>query len=419
MYDFNEIRMKYFEKRCKQLSSISESRDLLSLYNTALIDNDINKIDIISNMLEKQGKQWNTINVSDSIINKDRLKIIYLLPHSGITGGIKIIIEQSNRLADMGHDVMLYSHSPKPNWIECKCPYFQVNPENNIYHVTPKADVVIAGYWDLVIDALKIKAPLKYHFAQGDYDIFKFNQLSESEKRIIYTSYTLPLKILTVSNIMIKKLNENFGRKAVLIPNAIDTKYFYAKKSSSINNKCLTVLLVGSDSIAFKNHRIIIAALCKMQEIGYKLKIKWITQNKLINDYGKLGLIVEEFIACEQTIIGDIYRASDIFISASLYEAFSLTVLEAMTCGTPVITSDNGGIKDYCEDKMNCLIFNPRSIEELVEKLIILFDNLELRKKFSVNGLKTSKKYTWAKSTKILNKELVTDAENTTGAFWL
>jgi len=418
MYDFNEVRANHFVKRCQQLEEMSKTREMISFLNTALLDKDIEKIDTFSELLRKQGKHWETNNVSDNIRNKNRLKIVYLLPHSGITGGMKILIEQSNYLAAKGHDVLLYSHSPKPDWIECKSPYYLVHPENNIYHMTPTADVVIAGYWDLVVDALQVKAPLKYHFAQGDYDIFKFNQLDENQKQVIDTAYTLPVKILTVSNIMIKKLNENFGRNAVLIPNAIDTKIFHAKKDISINKESLNILLVGSDSIDFKNHNVIIEALCKLKSMGYQFKLKWLTQNKLINDYSKKNLEVEEYIAPTQKQIGNIYRDSDIYICASLYESFALPVIEAMACGTCVITSDNGGIDDYAKDNINCLVFQRKNIDELIEKIQALFDNPELRVILAENGLKTAKKYTWAKSVNLLEKELLSAAENTIQGFY-
>lgn len=410
MQDYNDIRNKYFQKRCKELEFIAENRDMLSFYNTALIDKDTEKLNVISNILKMRGISWNTNNCTGSIINRERLKIIYLLPHSGITGGMKIIIEQANRLSALGHDVLLYSHSPKPVWMECKCPYFTVSPDNNIYHVTPCADIVIAGYWDLVVDALKVKAPLKYHFAQGDYDIFKFGSLSDKEKRIIGTAYTLPLKILTVSNIMVEKLDENFGRKAVIIPNAIDSKIFHKKKIVTAN-KIMTVLLVGSDTIAFKNHKVIIEALSKLQKSGYVFKVKWITQLKLVNDYSLTDLCIEEYVAPKQKEIGEIYRTSDLFICASAYESFALPVLEAMSCGTPVITSDNGGINDYCIDNVNSLIFNFADINNLIEKIMLLYNNTNLIEKLVEEGYKTAKKYNWTKSTGLLDKVFKEDAQ--------
>jgi len=96
-----------------------------------------------------------------------------------------------------------------------------------------------------------------------------------------------------------------------------------------------------------------------------------------------------------------------------LYESFALPVIEAMACGTCVITSDNGGIDDYAKDNINCLVFQRKNIDELIEKIQALFDNPELRVILAENGLKTAKKYTWAKSVNLLEKELLSAAENT------
>ena len=64
----------------------------------------------------------------------------------------------------------------------------------------------------------------------------------------------------------------------------------------------------------------------------------------------------------EQIIIGDTLRKTDIYICASMYESFFLPVLEALTCGCAVITTDNGGINDFCENNFNCLLIERNKI---------------------------------------------------------
>lgn len=407
MINYDEVRKYHLQKRCSELADLYRNRNELSFLNTALLDDDSGKTAAIKDVLEAEGFRYRLYDAADQIKNKSRLRIVYLIPHSNITGGLKILIEQSNRLAVLGHEVLLYSHCPKPQWIECRNPYFVVNPENNLSDVVPPVDVVIAGYWDLVVDALRVKAPLKYHFAQGDYDIFDYERLDRNIQNIIGTAYTLPVKIITVSGIMQKRILELFGRKSVIIPNALDRKVFHSKNTANRENGVLQVLLVGSDGILFKGHVIILSALYQLKKAGYPFQIHWITQTKLQYNYEDLGFGIKEYVAPTQKEIGDIYRSSDLYICGSYYESFALPPLEAMACGAAVITSDNGGIGEYAKDAYNSLIYKAGNAEQLKEKLELAFNHPELRAKLRENGFITAKNFSWNKSIQRLQKELV------------
>lgn len=413
MINFNAVRQYYFEKRYKILQDMYRSRDIISYLNCALLDNDREKAEEIDAFIKEEGINYKLHNVAQSVKNKSRLRVAYLIPHSDVTGGLKILIEQSNRLAELGHEVLLYSHSPKPEWIRCSTPYFLVHPDNNLCDVVPYADVVIAGYWDQVIDALRINAPLKYHFAQGDFDIFEFEKLDPAFRNAVTTAYTLPLRILTVSDIMRQKIKSLYGRESIIVPNAVDKKAFYANRGIPEGRHTFHVLLVGRDSMKFKGHEMIIGTLYSLKELGYQFDIQWITPAKLIHDYSPLGLDIVEHISPSQEEIGKIYRGSDIFICGSYYEAFPLPPMEAMTCGCPVITSDNGGVREYATDGYNCLIFEAGNIFQLAEKLKMLFESRELREKLRKGGIETARKYTWKKSIKKLESEFIRSSVET------
>lgn len=66
-------------------------------------------------------------------------------------------------------------------------------------------------------------------------------------------------------------------------------------------------------------------------------------------------------------------RASDILVQPSHYEAFPVTVIEAMACGLAVAASYVGGLRDYLADGENALVFQPgepRAIAEALDRLV-------------------------------------------------
>jgi glycosyltransferase involved in cell wall biosynthesis len=100
--------------------------------------------------------------------------------------------------------------------------------------------------------------------------------------------------------------------------------------------------------------------------------------------------------------IADILRKSEIFISTSLWEGFSLPPLEAMNCGAVILSSDSGGIKEYAINDFNSLLFEPGELNEFKNKLIQLIENVELRNILRKNSLNMIDKFSWDKSAKML-----------------
>jgi len=76
-----------------------------------------------------------------------------------------------------------------------------------------------------------------------------------------------------------------------------------------------------------------------------------------------------------------------------------------MACGCAVITTPYG-TEDYTIDGFNALIVEPNNVEMLADKIMLLIENEELRKKLIENGLKTATKFNnWPDQTKILMEQ--------------
>ena len=122
-------------------------------------------------------------------------------------------------------------------------------------------------------------------------------------------------------------------------------------------------------------------------------------------DYTSAKLNIQYIIRPTQEELGRLYRTSDLYISASYYESFSLPPLEAMASATAVITASNEGVKEYAVDGENCLMFEPGNVKQLIEKTKYLLESVELREKLSEQGLKTAKGYSWGHSVDLLEEE--------------
>jgi glycosyltransferase involved in cell wall biosynthesis len=88
-----------------------------------------------------------------------------------------------------------------------------------------------------------------------------------------------------------------------------------------------------------------------------------------------------------------LYNGADIFVFPSLYEGFGFPPLEAMACGIPVVASEIPVFKEVLNGA--ALMANPKSPEDIAEKIYRLVSGTEQRDKFISNGFEQVKVYAW------------------------
>ena len=88
-------------------------------------------------------------------------------------------------------------------------------------------------------------------------------------------------------------------------------------------------------------------------------------------------------------------RNSHIFIFPSLYEGFGQVLLEAMSCGLPVITTENTGGPDFIKDCDNGFITKIRDTKRTIEIINNLYKNEELRRLISKKAIDTANQFNW------------------------
>ena len=88
-----------------------------------------------------------------------------------------------------------------------------------------------------------------------------------------------------------------------------------------------------------------------------------------------------------------LYNGAAVFVYPSLYEGFGMPILEAMACGTPVVTSPAGAIPEVAGDA--ALYVDPHKPEEIAHTILRVISDAGLRARMVEKGLDQAKRFSW------------------------
>ena len=183
----------------------------------------------------------------------------------------------------------------------------------------------------------------------------------------------------------------------------VDRREAFEKVSAKLRVVRPYLLYVGS----LKPHKNVstllkaFALLGKRQRIPHDLLIVGDdAQQKrvLLEEASKLGISGRTHMvsAVTQDLLPFVYAAADVLVMPSRIEGFGLPVLEAMACGTPVVSSHAASLPEVGADAV--LYFDPASAEELADRMEQVLSSTELQQDLRKRGLERAAAFTWDES---------------------
>lgn len=98
----------------------------------------------------------------------------------------------------------------------------------------------------------------------------------------------------------------------------------------------------------------------------------------------------------EQVDIPYFYQQTKVFVFPTLYEGFGMPLLEAMTCGCPILTSNISSLPEVGADAV--MYCNPKDPKDIADKISQMLENNELSKNFVQRGLERKDDFSWEKA---------------------
>lgn len=214
-------------------------------------------------------------------------------------------------------------------------------------------------------------------------------------------------RIITVSNFELKniigKLSIPESRMA-MIYNGFNTWFKPINDVESITSKYIDktgyFFFLGNTDPKKNTERTLIAYsnYCKQSSVKRKLLVadlapqyleEFIVKNKLDNIRDQVvltGYVVNSHLPY-------IYNGAFAFLYTSLRESFGIPLLEAMACGTPVITSNTSSMPEI--GGKDAALVNPESSEEITQMMLRMENDNEYREKIKAIGLERVGHFSW------------------------
>jgi glycosyltransferase involved in cell wall biosynthesis len=305
-------------------------------------------------------------------------------PHLKVSGGNRVTLAYADQLARRGHSVTVVvlckdrlrrivgnALGWKPSWQRSlKARIVRVNKWKN----APRADVVIADSWQNARAlGTHITSSRKFHFIQHD------ERLYHGPSEEVAAVYQLPLHKLTVSTWLKEMLHAEFSQEATLLLNPTDRTLFFPTTRNASHQLRILMLEHTYDWKGTKEGIEVVERL--RREIP---DLELVLFGARIDEAPAVP--AERHVNPPQEKLRDLYSSCDIFLSPSWSEGSGLPAMEAMACGTAVVTYDNGGSRDYAVHEKTALVARPKDTEDLFQNLRRMARDTELRHQLAEAG---------------------------------
>ena len=197
-------------------------------------------------------------------------------------------------------------------------------------------------------------------------------------------------------------LKTNPLQKIDIIPNGIDVHQFRPSLLNFNSFKTFQILCVTRITPR-KGVRYLIEAFSQLSKKYPNLKLQIVGEGDEKTDLEKMtkGLGIEKQV----DFIGRIpheklpayYQSADVFVLPSLNEGMSNSMLEALAAGLPLLATDTGGTQELVVDSVNGFILKMENAQDIAEKLEILIQDVELKKRMGEASRKKAEGMSWEK----------------------
>ena len=271
----------------------------------------------------------------------------------------------------------------QPDWFPLEAPVREFATYQELAAALAREDAIkVATWWETApwVWRASVTRGIPVYFVQ-DIETSYYPGDQAAQNRVL-ASYREEFRYITISGWNRERLGE-LGLSAELIPPGIDLENFRRLDRPKRDD---VVLAIGR-SLPLKNLPLTIDAWRALEprpelwmfgvepELGPKYEARY-------------------FERPSDERVNELFNEATVFVQTSIHEGFCLPLLEAMAAGTPVVSTDAHGNRDFCRHEENCLIADadPGAVSQALQRIL---GDAELRSRLIAAGLETAADYAW------------------------
>ena len=329
------------------------------------------------------------------------MKLTFILPGRGFSGGIRCGARMGAELLRKGHDtVILYRKQSLTLGNVLRSVYIrlvvraprdwvaQLNGEcasfkNLTAELVGKRDIVMAIGPDCVEEMIKLsdECGCKVFYAHG-------LTLRNSHLREIAWGKKIP-KIAVSNYVHQEILRVGINDVIAVVPNGVDISEYFPDETESNRAAVGTVYSPG----VAKDPKTIMSVFAKLHQLRPNIPLACFGSvprpKELIQtvQYKRLPTVAEA---------RKLYSTCSVWFCASHSEGFGMPLLEAMACGCAAVCTDCGGPNDFLKPGINGIIVEKEAPAKIVEEIIKIIDDKSKQKQLADEAIRTAKMLSWS-----------------------
>tara|TARA_B000000532_G_scaffold34520_1_gene24145 strand:- start:1313 stop:2446 length:1134 start_codon:yes stop_codon:yes gene_type:complete len=349
-------------------------------------------------------------------------------------GGLNVYVQQISKHLSNKHNVTVVTAEKAENFKNENLEFYSLNlfdpdlpmDDKELYLIEFQKkleetfelnnfDVIHSHYWlsGLVAKDISGKFNIPYIFTSHSLGVFLegYNNERTDCEKIVMTSSNFVTASTNYENILLSESYKIDKKKIKLIKPGVDENLFSPDPNLSKENIFLSIGRIQKQ----KRQLEAIEFLSSFREINNDFKCYFIggpSGNSGDDYFVELKEIVKdldleshiEFLGnLPQSKIRELLNRSKLLIHTSEYETFGLVAIEAHSVGVPVISINQGSLKEIIDNNINGYIAESFKDPYLNEFILKILNDDKFADYISKSAINSAKKYDWKNTTKELN----------------
>ena len=298
-----------------------------------------------------------------------------------IGGGCKVLVQIANALADRGHDTEVVCPQGEPVAYELRAKLTFVPYLAPQY--IPDGDIVLTNFYTTFRPSFEAWPEHCVRLSLG------FEPYWVSDREGALWTYAQGVPIISISHWLDEVIYSHVGQRSHVVNVGVDPQIFHPgarmERRSGRRRRILYIARDPQMGYELKGYNDFVAAMqIVASQYEGKCKVYMICPERILPLPGIHHRAVRPR---DDEEMAHLYRASDVFVSTSWFEGFAIPPLEAMACGTPVVTTDSGGVLDFCTHGSTAYVVPPKDPALIAQGILAVLTSGKLAAALRAGGL--------------------------------